>query len=71
MCIEVYRELGRPRMFLKGQVGRLNREMRQTMTSWESDRFILGGTHAAEGTDSDIEACGRTHIPDKVELESI
>ena len=58
-------------MFLKEQVGKPNREMRQTMTSWESDRFILGSPHAAEGTDSDIEACGRTHIPDKVELESI
>jgi hypothetical protein len=71
MCIEVYRELGRPGMFLKEQVGKPNREMRQTITSRESDRFILGSTHAAEGTDSEVEACGRTHIPDKVELEKI
>jgi hypothetical protein len=58
-------------MFLKEQVRKLNRELRQTMTSWKSDRFLLGGTHATEGTDSDIEACGRAHIPDEVELESI
>jgi hypothetical protein len=71
MCIEVYRELGRSKVLLKEQVGKPSREVRQTMASWESDRFILGGTHAAEGTDSEIEACGRTHIPDKVELETI
>ncbi len=71
MCIEVYQELGRPKLFLKEQVGKLSREVRHTMATWESDRFILGSTHAAEGTDSNIEACGRTHIPDKVELETI
>ena len=41
------------------------------MTLWESDRFILGGAHAAEGNDDHVEDCGRKHIPDKVELESI
>jgi len=41
------------------------------MAYWESDRFILGGTHATEGNDNHVEVCGRTHIPDNVELESI
>ncbi len=41
------------------------------MTHWESDRFILGSTYATEGNDSQYEVCGRTHIPDKVELELI
>ena len=71
MCIEVYQELGRPNLLLKEQVGKLSREVRHTMATWESDRFILGSTHTAEGADSNIEACGRTHIPDKVELETI
>jgi hypothetical protein len=63
MCIEVHQELGRPKLLLKEQVGKPNREVRYTMATWESDRFILGSTHAAEGADSNIEACGRTHIP--------
>jgi hypothetical protein len=71
MCIEAHQELGRPKLLLKEQVGKLNREVRHTMATWDSDRFILGSAHAAEGVDSYIEACGRTHIPDKVELESI
>ena len=58
-------------MFLKDQVGKLNREMKPTMTHWESDRSIVGSAHAAEGNDSHVKACGRTHIPDRVELESI
>ncbi len=58
-------------MLLKEQVGKPSREVRHTMATWESDRSILGSTHAAEGADSNFEACGRTHIPDKVELETI
>jgi len=56
-------------MFLKDQVGKLNREVRPTITNWESDRFILGCTHATEGNDNHVESCGSTHIPDNVELE--
>lgn len=69
MCIEVHRELGRPNVFLKEQVGKLNREVKPTMTHWESDRFIVGGR--TEGNDSHVTACGRRHIPDDVELELI
>ena len=58
-------------MFLKDKVGKSNREVRTTMAYWESDRFILGSTYATEGNDSHDEVCGRTHIPDKVELEKI
>ena len=58
-------------MFLKDKVVKSNRKVRTTMTHWESDRFILGRTHATEGNDSHHEVCGRTHIPDKVELEQI
>ena len=57
--------------FLKDKVGKLSREVRPTMNHWESDRSILGGTHTTEGNDSHVEDCGRTHIPDKVELEPI
>ena len=58
-------------MFLKDKVGTSNRKVRATMTYWESDRFILGRAHATEGNDNHDEVCGRTHIPDKVELEPI
>ena len=58
-------------MPLKEQVGKSNREVRATMAHWESDRFILGSTHATEGNDSHVEVCGGKHIPDNVELESI
>jgi hypothetical protein len=71
MCIEVHRELGRPKVFLKDQVEKLSSEARPTMTLWESDRFILGGAHAAEGNDSHVEDCGGKHIPDNVELDQI
>lgn len=71
MCIEVHRELGRPNVLLKDKVGKSNREVRATMVHWESDRFIVGGQYDTEGNDSYVEACGRTHIPDKVELEQI
>jgi hypothetical protein len=57
--------------FLKEKVGKLNREMRPTKNHWESDHSILGSKHTAEGDDSHVEDCGRTHIPDKVELEPI
>ena len=58
-------------MLLKDKVEKSNREVRATMVYWESDRFIVGSQHDAEGNDNHVEACGRTHIPDKVELEPI
>ena len=64
-------QLPRPKVFLKDQVEKLSSEARPTMTLWESDRFILGSAYATEGNDSHVEDCGRTHIPDKVELEPI
>ncbi|MDH5217409.1 MAG: hypothetical protein OEX19_06930 [Gammaproteobacteria bacterium] len=45
--------------------------MRATKIDWESDRFIVGSARTTEGNDSHVEVCGRTHIPDKVELEQI
>ena len=58
-------------MALKDQVGKSSRKAKATMTYWESDRLILGSAHTTEGGDSHVEVCGRTHIPDKVELEPI
>ena len=53
------------------KVGKSNRKVRATMVNWESDRFILGSAYATEGNDSHHEVCGRTHIPNKVELKKI